>query len=434
MFTRPPAARILLNALGGLGVLGALGLASVPARAAQTEGTEIELRVDLHSEGVELQVDDEPARATGTTAPPGQRLRLVVEATVDVEGWRARLSNPDLDARELAFDQLVARARDDFELRLALRSWTTDPAAGELAWGARLALRELQRQGHPPRPVAWIRVNGGSQGAPRVLARPTADADVSGGEASPDSPMQRSELLRRFELHEDASQEEILPLSDPPRISSLYFPRQFQMPQSPHELRVTRRFHLDIQPEGVVLTEWDLSGGSQGERRYAAGSVEGLLDQHPHLRHQVPGLSTLIAKPFAPGSQFGWGSESPLFRFDPALVGSRGSRPAAGAAEYVTTLVLGVNCTQLSGEDAQGRMLGPGVGLRIERREPGSVAEALGLQRGDILIELGGQPLCSFEEISRVLRERPGRSIEVKFIDRSGIERQRTWIPENSKP
>lgn len=414
-----PLGLLLLGAALGFGTARAQAQ-GVERERSREERAEVELHVELRTQ--------EGERESGTSATPGaRRLRLVLEAAVDVDGWRARLSDPDIDARERAFDELIARAAGDRKLRLALQAWSLDPAQPELAWSSRLALRELERQAQPQR-LAWARVDGGhlqllfSPSRPEALAR-----EAEAPEPEPESADLRQKL-RTFEPGH-----ELVTVDDPPSVTSLYVPRKFQLPIKP---QVTRRYALEAQPEGVVLYESVLSGGSWHQRSYEAQDLEQLLARHPKLRQQVPGLAAFAAKPFAPGSAFRWGPEGPTFRagLGPVAIETQRAPAGTGARPQPTTLVLGVKCTPLSSEEAQVRLLGPGVGLRIEARKPGSVAEVLGLQRGDILVEIGGQMLCSPDEITRALRERDSERIEVTFIDRAGIERRRIWSPAEPAP
>jgi len=364
MSPRALETRRLLTALAGFAALGSLAIAA-PPRAAQ-----------------------------------GQALRVVVESRVDLDGWMSRLLDTDIDARELAFDELVARARWDRALGQALEAWSLDPQRPELAWTARMALRELER------------------GGPRLHAR--------GHAASPPSV---ADLLRQVEL--DALVPSTLlnqPLASQ-RVLSLCLPRWVPLPRGEQR----RVYKLDFHPEGVVLTEFVGGPGEIRQQRYAAESAQALLEAHPHLRHEVPGLAGILAKPFGPGSRFQWGGQRELLRF-----GDGGANLPASASvpEAVTRrgiLRLGVKCTPLVNDPGAVHLLGPGVGLMIEYREPLSPAEELGLERGDILIELGGEPLCAPEEISRVLREHVEGELEVKILDRYGLERTLTWKPRDPR-
>ena len=61
----------------------------------------------------------------------------------DEQGWRQRLSDPDHARREVAFDRIVQLAVGDAGVRAWIGSLAVAPDQGELAWTARLALREL---------------------------------------------------------------------------------------------------------------------------------------------------------------------------------------------------------------------------------------------------------------------------------------------------
>jgi hypothetical protein len=66
-------------------------------------------------------------------------------ADFDVAAWERRLVDPDLRARERAFDQLARRASDWPQAR----QWLVEQAAqtrGDLAWTCRLLLRETERR------------------------------------------------------------------------------------------------------------------------------------------------------------------------------------------------------------------------------------------------------------------------------------------------
>jgi len=88
----------------------------------------------------------------------------------------------------------------------------------------------------------------------------------------------------------------------------------------------------------------------------------------------------------------------------------------------------------LSAEEATALGLEPGVGLRIERVEPGSIAQQLGLQRGHVLLEMNGVSLRSRDDVSRQLQAREERGpVEVIVIDRWGQRRTRSWKPAASR-
>ena len=79
--------------------------------------------------------------------PLGLDQREVLRAVAELLGTLLlrEITAADLAERERAFDEMVARARADLTAREALEGWAE--GADELAWTARLALRELRQRG-----------------------------------------------------------------------------------------------------------------------------------------------------------------------------------------------------------------------------------------------------------------------------------------------
>jgi hypothetical protein len=85
-----------------------------------------------------------PALASaGAEAPcSGPSAGANLQETVE---WRERLADPDLARREKAYERLIQAVRQNPALAGMLREWAEDEGSGELAWTARLALRELKK-------------------------------------------------------------------------------------------------------------------------------------------------------------------------------------------------------------------------------------------------------------------------------------------------
>ncbi len=406
----------------GLGALLSLGAAAL----GQEPGSREE---DSATGGIRCEVHCVKARQGE------QVLSLVVTDGFDAKHWSERLSDSDIDAREIAYGELLSLAGGNRAACLALESWAVDPTAPELAWTARLALRELKREAalHCDNP-RWVLLRGigGSEAAqesvspldaPRVDAPPALD------------PIVETESLRNIDVVAEAP-------FDAPGVRSLYAPRIFAFPQRPHISRIQtlREFRLEVLLEGVALRIEDHTGQRRRSFEYAAETLDVLLTEHPELRHQVPFLVHLALEPPAPGTRLTWGTgKATLFRSEsgtlppgvipPGRSGDPWSLAPHGRKVEIPTDILGVKCTPVSSEEEIENYLGPGVGLRIEYREHGTIASELGLERGDILVELCGEPLCGVEEISRIMSERRGDEVEVKIIDRTGRERTLIWAP-----
>jgi len=366
----------------------------------------------------------ERSQAQDRPAPTGSPMQLVAGDPLGIKSWRERLTDLNIDARERAFDELVPFAAQAEDMHLVLQAWSLDSSEPELAWTARLALREVGklRQRPTPQRVFWTipdqMIRGGSTDSGR--------AAIGNSPGAAPSPLEASLSLRQFHTNTNA------PLDGGRRVG-LGFPRVFKLALEPVESPRRRMpFMLDVRPEGVALMILENEGGLISNRKYFARSLGALLESQPALLKQVPELAGLLSQTSAPDSSFQCGSENQILRQDGALgalVKAGMQRKSASPGFIISTKVLGVKCTPLSSQEGENSFLGPGVGLRIEQRIPGTVAGELDLRRGDILIEVCGRPVCSLPEITRILEEREGEEITVKILDRNGLERNRAWSP-----
>ncbi len=319
--------------------------------------------------------------------PQGQLVRVQPQqplSTAQVEEWKQRLSTKDLDLREQAFGSVVGAARRDSALLAALESWARDESAGELAWTARLALREAREQDQ---------ALGSGRGRRGVFFFEPFEQDFD------------FEALRR-EMLEDMNRgwrgySGVVPAPQPPSSGM----------QSQSE-SVT----LESGPDGVKCKVTRTENGQTTTEEYSAKSIDELLEAHPELRGKVGGSTRAFGN--VPQRQ-GWPFEPP---------------PGLGGAPTIRTDILGVAIVPLAAEEATALGLEPGVGLRVERVEPGTIAQQLGLQRGHVLVEMNGKPLRNRDDISAELRSRASDGpLEVILIDRWGQRRSRSWKPESAK-
>jgi len=79
----------------------------------------------------------------------------------------------------------------------------------------------------------------------------------------------------------------------------------------------------------------------------------------------------------------------------------------------------------------QFRLKGP-MGVGIAGVAPGSPAARAGLKEGDILVEMGGQPVTSVDTIHKILtRDLIGRAVEVAFLRQGELRRTRVMPAES---
>lgn len=344
-------------------------------------------------------------QASPQTAEPGGLLRVFPPAgdadafdVQDAEEWRARLSDADLDRRERAFDRFLEVARRDGGARALLGEWAADVRDAELAWTARLLLREARRTSDFT--------------APRWHAFTVQDPWLGalGAGALPPEVARQLETMQRAlqDLHGHALR--------PPAPGA---------PGSPGAAESARSLQLKVDPEGVRCEVVEEVDGVEQRRTYDAPSLEELLDAHPELADQLrvewnADLDGVLER---------WLSGDRALRGVRFGVAPSPSTPGGGAPR---TDVLGVYASSLSEEDVVrlGLQDAGGVGIAVHRVEPGTIAAILGVKRGNVLLEVNGTGVRGPDDISRALCERPeGDDVRLLVIDNWGKRRTLVWRP-----
>jgi hypothetical protein len=285
------------------------------------------------------------------------------------ERWRARLSVPDLARREKSFDALLSRARLDPIARAFLEELARDPAGGELAWTARLGLRELGR-------------------APFPLLGPAGDPFG-------------------FEPRLGQLMQELL-TGDALRFQALGRRGTAQPP--------ARAVELQVDPAGVLLRLRDEVDGEPRTREFAGASLVEVLRAHPELADEIEQLgfpaSLLRAQAGAPG----------------VLLAPQGlSAPAVTDRLGVIVTPLAPARAQELGLERDGEP----YGLRVERAFRETYAHVLGVRTGDVLLELDGHALRTGDEIARIMAARsPDDPLTLTWLDELGQRQVRSWRPE----
>ena len=328
----------------------------------------------------------------------------------DREGWRERLQSSDLDSREQSFEELLDLARGAAEesTRATLEEW----AAGddELAWTSRLALRELRNTrgrnltgsplflDHAPFGFFDFRPYGGGS--------PSGPGGPGGGTDFP-------ALMEALQQHMDAMMNRSRGTIGRPGLS----PTPGGGGQARSE---SQSFQLESGPDGVRVHVQEQVDGDSETKTYEAQSIEELLRLYPELQDRLQ-IGSLT-----PGVQF----ES---LFKDLQGGTQGLRPRflnRGQQQPIPTDILGVYLSAPIESEGDGEVDGVQRGLLVDRIAPGTIAEALGLRRGDLLLELNDVVLESVADVSRVLAERAqDEDVRVTFIDRRGNRRTMTWKP-----
>lgn len=303
--------------------------------------------------------------------------RVAAQDQDDASTWRDRLASADLSAREADFEALVARAAEDKGARARLEEWANDYDHREFAWTCRLALREVKAREQ-------------SQGAPGLGGDPfeALRQRMFSGQFGAD-PFGGMIAIDPFGQGFGGLQDWSMPFDFQPGSGA----------QSQGE-----SFTFEMGPDGVKARVKKNDNGQESEEEYSAKSLDELLQAHPELgRHLGRGDNNL---PGLRMFQFG-GRDKPL-----AL---------RGFARPVPTDKLGVYVA----EDAAA-----GEGIKIAGVQPGSLADELGLQPGQVLLSLNGRELKTRDDFSKVLRERAAdQGIEVRVKETDGSTITRSWSP-----
>lgn len=331
----------------------------------------------------------------------------------DHRAWEERLSAKDLDERERAFANLVALAVDDDGARDALRAWSTDAGRPDLAWTARLALREIER-----RPGTHLRA-----------------LKQFGGGTMGDLRQRFEELERRFggldSMFGDLQQDLDRLFGDDPL--------QGAHPAPGASRSQSQSYRMQIGPDGVKVEVDEDVDGKQSTRTYTGRTLEELLEANPELKDKIGTGNGSDFSFGAPGGPRGfvWRSPFGIAPDSPGLVppddADRWSTPAKPLLAPATpgklrTDILGVMYTKPSDEVRERRSLDAGVGLLVERTEPGTIAAALGVQAGDVLVTLNGRTLKEREDVVGALRDRkPGEPVKLELVDGKGRRHTLTW-------
>jgi hypothetical protein len=165
--------------------------------------------------------------------------------------------------------------------------------------------------------------------------------------------------------------------------------------------------------------------GKQEKQTYTAKTLDELYAAHPELRDQ---LGMHVDVQTAPGSGL------KLWRNDP-FGGARGpgnddaNRPAIPLQPgAMRTDVLGVQVSVPSDDDRKEAKVDDGVGLKVESVQPGTIASKIGLQRGDLVVDVNGHAVKSVEDVHETLHSRKGgEDVVVTVVDDSGQKRVLTW-------
>ena len=322
----------------------------------------------------------EPAPLTVIECEVGEE---VLSGDFDSELWAARLAEGDLDLRMAAYEAIVEAGSRDRTVFDCMQQWATDPSRGELAWTARMALREIERV-----PVIQEDPWGFGTGTFDWFQ----DSPIGRMGVSP-LEFERS-LQEKFEQLQRQMEKGFAPGAAPGRGVE------------------QRLFSLEFGPDGMKMRTRQVDAEGDKEQQWEAQNIEELFKAHPELESEFPGLGGLRIR-------FG----TPSIAVAPAV---------PPADEGPRTDVLGVECRVLAPGEAEVLGLPEGSsGLLVVRTVPGTIADELGVRRGDVLTSLNGAPLSDPLHITQALsRREAGALVHLRLFDAQVQERSVVWSPQ----
>ncbi len=333
-------------------------------------------------------------------------------ADFDADGWKAQLRQRDLEAREHAFERLIEETRGNDAAQKQLEAWSQDDSNPDLAWTSRMALRELRVQ------------SGSNSWTPR---RPSL------GSAQPwnDLRSRMDDLQNQFggldSMFEDLQRQmdhTFQGLPGPGRFAPSQPGQQGGFSNSE-----SKSYSMQVDPDGVKVEVSQDVNGKKETQTFTAKTLDELYAAHPELRDQLgvhvgvqTGPQTMPHFGLNGGGVDPFGGARGLNRDDQ----DRPAIPLQPGA--MRTDLLGVQISIPSADDRTQAKVDDGVGLKVENVQPGTIASKIGVQRGDLVVDVNGHSIQSVDDVRDTLRSRKdGEDVAVTVVDENGQKRVLTW-------
>lgn len=333
----------------------------------------------------------------GSPAPEaGLRVEVVVQepAALDVRKIEEALTSSDLDTREAAFDEVLERAVCDEGLQRWLSQAAQSADRLELAWSCRLVLREIECQGERvavPTPPLMFRTG-----------QPTISAEVLAQWLAIQKQAQHLIGPNGADLHLL-----LAPLPQARQVEKVYA----QAP-GPSEANESEQVQVEKGPDGFRISVTREEKGAKSTEVYEGDSLESLLQRHPDLGRLL-GLRTENGRRLA-------------YRVKP----ERGFVLGPEINSVQRTDVLGVQLNVVPPGRSVELGLAPGEGLEVGLVTPGTIARAISLRKGDVILYVAGRAIRGLDDVSLALEQRPrGEGVQVVWLDRHGRRQSKTWSP-----
>jgi hypothetical protein len=170
-------------------------------------------------------------------------------------------------------------------------------------------------------------------------------------------------------------------------------------------------FQMRVGPDGVAveIKQRDANGKTE-TKKYEAPSLEAFREKYPDIAKQYLDRGHGgFALRFGPDMQWNRGQVHAFPMPAPAPLDDSGPR-------------LGIYTAQMSPDLRTFLGLGDDEGLLVGSVAPDSLAQRLGIEKGDVVLEVNGEHVSSAQDVQRALQAADGDKVSAK-INRRGQER-----------
>ena len=384
----------------------ATGALLLPLGLAQAPASEEPTPQDPLPRGLE-RVDPQEDRGV----PSEQRL----DSRLDAERLITLLTVEDLDQREVHFDEVVRMARRDRGALKLLDEIASSRLDLDLAWTARLALREVK--------------GGGSQRSRNLYSR------------NPGDPLDSfpSDLFSDLHLR---GLEGLDPLG-----------MRGMLAVPPGSATQSRSVQIERDEKGMRLRITEMSEGEEDVvREYRGESLDAIFEANPELREEIQietgripdGTSFRFRMPGV-GTNPDWekiletmrsrsGNDFFRIRLEPGAPSLKEFLTPQRFTTALRTDRLGVRVAEVPAKRMAELSLVDDIGLYVHSTVPGTIAYLLQVGPGDVLLQIDDVVLRVGDDIDRALLARqPSDPLTLSWIDALGEKHTRTWTPEAPK-
>lgn len=336
-----------------------------------------------------------PSTQETLTPVPADLTLDAASENFDASLWAQGLRDDSLERRLANHDALLRAADHNPAVRSQLQDWAANEEQLELAFTASLMLRELDARpqrsfpGHGRLPSVF---GGGANGGGSIddLFRELQSFDPFGARSGSNFGPGAGGTLHGF-------------------------------PQSPglQSLQQSSGVRIEVGPDGVKVHVEETENGESKTRSYEADSMQELLELHPELEAEL-GAAGGMQIP----SWLGNGARAVAPQSAPDFPrGLRSLRPVAPPMHQLGIRMLLPEMRRMNFDGVH-----DDVGLQVVEVVPGSLAAAIGVQPGELVIAIDGRTIRSAQDVRDALSDHvEGQSLEVECVNTEGKVRVRTW-------